>query len=537
MSGAAPLSRVPPAVIDRASFSSTLALVAVRVRAAETSAALRALRDALLDIARVKQVVTPPDAADARLVLLNPSFALSAAVDGGGGGARGAADADAAALLTGGSERGAAEAVRAFLARVPGATLERFTLPLGYEHMSAEDVLRRLLPADVLGAAAEVQRGFEVVGHIAHINLRDELRPYGALIGAVLLDKNAGSIRTVVNKVAAIESVFRTFPMELLAGESDTRVDVRHCGARFRFDFRDVYWNSKLQYEHALLVDEVIHRGATVADACAGVGPFAVPLAAAPRRCTVHANDLNPASHAALVDAIARNDVSGAVTPYCSDARAFLASLGACGTEFQEAIMNLPASALEMCDVFVGFSRRRLLGGGGGAEAPNGESAPRPPLPRVHVYTFARAATEGGLADDAVSRLLSVLGLDAPDACAQSAAMAERAALTPAARAVVDAAVRGAHLPHIVTPLVIATRATHIPDLLVRDIRNVAPSKHMLCVSFTVPSAVAYADCSWEWDGKPVEPLRTAAAGVSTSHANKAKKRGRGEEDTAEVTN
>ena len=45
---------------------------------------------------------------------------------------------------------------------------------------------------------------FETVGHIAHLNIRDELIPYKHLIGQVILDKNL-NIRTVVNKVCALQ--------------------------------------------------------------------------------------------------------------------------------------------------------------------------------------------------------------------------------------------------------------------------------------------------------------------------------------------
>jgi tRNA G37 N-methylase Trm5 len=64
--------------------------------------------------------------------------------------------------------------------------------------------------------------------------------------------------RVVVNKTGTIETTFRTFPMEVVAGEDDTRVEVSHNGARFQFDFRSVYWNSRLQHEHEQLVHNII---------------------------------------------------------------------------------------------------------------------------------------------------------------------------------------------------------------------------------------------------------------------------------------
>jgi tRNA (guanine37-N1)-methyltransferase len=97
--------------------------------------------------------------------------------------------------------------------------------------------------------------------------------------------------------------------MEVVAGDDDTVANVSEQGCRFKFDFATVYWNSRLGTEHTRLV-ESFAPGSVIADACAGVGPFALP-AARNRGCTVHANDLNPESHRWLVHNAAANKLDG----------------------------------------------------------------------------------------------------------------------------------------------------------------------------------------------------------------------------------
>lgn len=90
-----------------------------------------------------------------------------------------------------------------------------------------------------------VPAAFERVGHLVHLNLSEEQRRYGQLIGEVILDvrcfqqseaghvvlnmlmlfnynaqKHSG-VRTIVNKRAQVSSEFRTFQLELLAGEDN----------------------------------------------------------------------------------------------------------------------------------------------------------------------------------------------------------------------------------------------------------------------------------------------------------------------------
>lgn len=145
--------------------------------------------------------------------------------------------------------------------------------------------MKQLLPTGV-----EVPTSFEQVGSLIHLNLSDVLLPYRFLIGQVLLDK-IPSCKTVVNKVGKIDSVYRTFDMEVIAGENNTNVTVKERNCTFQFDYRKVYWNSRLHHEHFRLV-ETFKKTDIVADMFCGVGPYVIP--AAQKGCMCYANDLNP---------------------------------------------------------------------------------------------------------------------------------------------------------------------------------------------------------------------------------------------------
>lgn len=232
----------------------------------------------------------------------------------------------------------------------------------------------------MLPVGIEVPSAFETVGHIAHLNLREEALPYKQLIGRVILDKNP-KLRTVVNKLGNIENEFRVFEMEVLAGEDSTAAVVQQMGHRFHLDFRKVYWNSRLEREHARLV-ETFDLGHTILDAMAGVGPFAIP--AASRGCKVLANDLNPDSYAFLRTNIQLNRVSDRAAAFNMDGGEFI-RLVAAGKlpevaqqqpPFHHVIMNLPATAIEICSAFRGAFPTRLW-------EPSS-------LPLVHVYGFVK---------------------------------------------------------------------------------------------------------------------------------------------------
>jgi tRNA (guanine37-N1)-methyltransferase len=67
---------------------------------------------------------------------------------------------------------------------------------VGYENLTSDEVLRKLLPEEI----REIPSSFEQVGHIAHLNLRDEVLPYKSLIGQVIIDVCFYSVLTNVEK-------------------------------------------------------------------------------------------------------------------------------------------------------------------------------------------------------------------------------------------------------------------------------------------------------------------------------------------------
>ncbi len=445
-------------LLDRASFTERVPCVALSVPNKSTSIVLKALPSAVLRVPKIRPVNPDPHADPAgscRLILLGPHVTCAAGTTElsglepaetvalqsllAAGTARVVApettaeDDDTDTNAAAPSSSSSCSSTAAAAAAAATTTTAAATTGNGngaayvktYAMLNANQVFRRLLPASV----GEFPASFETAGHVAHLNLRPACLPYKRLIGQVLLDKNK-HIRTVVNKTSHIATQFRTFPMELLAGEDNTRVEVRESGARFRLDFREVYWNSRLQMEHKRIVAGFAPTD-VVCDMMAGIGPFAVP--AAMKGCTVYANDLNPASYKYLLENVRLNKVAGRVHASNLDARGLVTKLAAERVQYDRVLMNLPASAIEFLDVFCGAFRRDWW-----------DTSARP-LPVVHCHCFSSA-------DDRVADVL------------QRVAAAMRCNVTDLGT-----------------------------DARVQQVRDVSPRKFMMCAEFRVPECVAFA--------------------------------------------
>ncbi|XP_053980955.1 tRNA (guanine(37)-N1)-methyltransferase [Hylaeus volcanicus] len=223
---------------------------------------------------------------------------------------------------------------------------------LKYDNWDGNDILKAILPEGI-----DVPASYSLVGHIVHLNLRDEHLPYKNVIGQVLLD-TIPSARTVVNKVNTIDTTFRHFTMEILAGDKNTITVTKENGFTYELDFSQVYWNSRLCTEHLNLI-KLMKPKDTLYDVFAGIGPFSIPAARA--GVNVFANDLNPESYKWLQRNAVINKVTVNFKSFNLDGREFIKSIvkadilnrranNEIGTE--HIAMNLPSNAVDFLDVF-----------------------------------------------------------------------------------------------------------------------------------------------------------------------------------------
>ncbi|KAI5078795.1 hypothetical protein GOP47_0006466 [Adiantum capillus-veneris] len=436
--------------IDKSKFDVPYNLLALRVPKQHSGSVSKLLSGFVFSMPRVRHIIPDPSNSDARLVILSDKVSDSSL-----------SEIPAEKLAS--------------LRSVTDFEVIPHQVMLGYNYWPADHILKALLPD-----GCEIQSAFETIGHIAHLNIRDELAGYKHLIASVILEKNKPKIRTVLNKVGTITNQFRVPTFEVLAGDPSLITEVKQYGATFRVDYGLVYWNSRLEHEHIRLVSQFLPKQ-VICDMFAGIGPFAIP--AAQKGCIVYANDLNPDSVKYLQVNTKINKVSSKVYTFNMDARDFVrhivnwkeppsgkenefqlvateeckgneaatvSSATRCEGESKEPkssgqglqasddlehatpwehidhiVMNLPASALDFLDVFRGLLTKESWKG---------------MMPRVHCYCFMRAHET---VRDVLKHAESVLGCS-------------------------------------------------ITNPTVWEVRDVAPNKAMLCLSFNLPEEVAF---------------------------------------------
>jgi len=229
--------------------------------------------------------------------------------------------------------------------------------------------------------------------------------PYKNLIGDVLLECLPNQFETVICKDGDVTGPYRTFEFTVVAGKNDTNVQLTESGVQLNFDLQDVYWCSRLSEERQRLLQQ-FQPQQILADPFCGVGALCLQ-AAVTKDMTVWANDWNPAATKALQKNAALNRVpKNRLSIECGDAYDFLMDLGLRTDPTNDesvmpdhVVMNFPLEA----PCFLGALRWWPVKESSKQTNEKGSPTKGISVPRVHVYTFARADPSTDRSDEDVA--------------------------------------------------------------------------------------------------------------------------------------
>ena len=198
---------------------------------------------------------------------------------------------------------------------------------------------RPLTPAAILGYDPSLER----LGDIVIVDEDDDERAREIADAVMASDVPC---ETVLNRASPIEGELRVRRWDVLAGNGTETVH-REYGHEFLLDVAEVYFSPRLATERHRVIEQVA-PDETVVDMFAGVGPYAVPMAA--RGAEVVACDLNERAVEYLRENAERNGVADRVTAIAGDVR----ELADEHTDTADRlVMNLPHSAGEFLDTAV----------------------------------------------------------------------------------------------------------------------------------------------------------------------------------------
>ena len=217
-------------------------------------------------------------------------------------------------------------------------------VPAEYEVVDRDVPARetQTTPADVLG----FDPSYERLGDIVILDEDDPERARRVADAIVESDLRA---TTVVNRASKVSGELRVREWDVLVGESTETVH-REYGHEFALDIAEVYFSPRLATERHRVVEQV-QAGECALDMFAGVGPFAVPMAA--RGADVVACDLNPVAVAYLRENARRNGVDDRVTAVEGDVRELTDDYAGWADRL---VMNLPHTAGAFLDTAVGLA-------------------------------------------------------------------------------------------------------------------------------------------------------------------------------------
>lgn len=200
-----------------------------------------------------------------------------------------------------------------------------------------QKLLKEILPKEDFNY---LPQGFDRIGDIVIIEIKDRLKKFENEIGLAILSSNP-SVKTVYTKDSKVYGAQRLQKLRYIAGQEKDKTIHREFGMRFCVEIGKVYFSPRLAQEHVRIANQVQPKE-LVLDMFTGVGPFPIHIA---NRVggKIYAVDINPAAITCLKENMRLNKLRGEIIPILGDVQEIIHRelQGLC----DRVIMNLPSEA------------------------------------------------------------------------------------------------------------------------------------------------------------------------------------------------
>ncbi len=247
----------------------------------------------------------------------------------------------------------------------------------GYEAVEIDLPAVRRKPRDMVEALSgllspeeveKVTKSFDIIGHVAVIEIPEGLRDKEKLIAEAIMRVHP-NVRTVAVEEGPHEGPFRVQPVRVVAGEPNLVTTYREHGVRMMLEVGKVYFSVRHSFERKRIAEQV-RPGEVVAALFAGVGPYPLVIAKKqPRVKKIYAVELNPEAWKWMVKNVELNRFQEKIIPVLGDVRDVVPRMFPKMAD--RVIMPLPKTA----DTFLDVAMEALREEGG----------------IIHLYTFGPA--------------------------------------------------------------------------------------------------------------------------------------------------
>jgi tRNA (guanine37-N1)-methyltransferase len=201
----------------------------------------------------------------------------------------------------------------------------------------------------------EKPNSFDIIGHIAIVEIPGRLKRKKKLIAKVIMDLNK-HIKTVLEKASERKGIYRIRKYRFIAGERKFETIHKEYGCLFKLDPTKVYFSPRELTERQRIASQV-KENETVMVMFAGVAPYAIQIAKKqPKVKEVIAIEINPVAAKYARENVVLNKVDDKVKIIEGDVREKCKEFyGKC----DRIVMPLPKGAEDFLDIAVKCLKRK----------------------------------------------------------------------------------------------------------------------------------------------------------------------------------